>query len=60
MNNSYIRRSFGLTIYEFELYFGYTYQSMFSMVERISLDDMASEVNAEVVNNELKGSIDER
>lgn len=54
-----IRRSFGLTRYEMELYFGYTYDSMLSMVERLEIDKMISEVKNET-ESEPQGILDER
>lgn len=53
MKNIAICKSFGITKYEMELYFGYTYDSMLSMVERIHLDESLSEVNADagITNN---------
>ena len=54
-----IRRSFVLTRYEMELYFGYTYDSMLSMVERLEIDKMISEVKNET-ESEPQGILDER
>lgn len=59
MNCRVVKHSFGITKYEMELYFGYTYDSMLLMVERLEIDKMLSEVKNET-ESEPQGILDER